>query len=348
MKAFSISLIATATLLAHAATAQVLSDGFGTCISGGKEIKCDGWGVANTMGFKLTGWIFDATKVRNIEDQYEEWCASSQPLLSGLWPAVAYDFSLELAYDAGASREHERQKVLSAWRSEFPASEARAVAEATYWLGRAWNARGGAYARDVPPEAWELFKERLRKAWEALGQVPREKVKCGLWYSNAVRTAHELGMPRAELMNLYEEGVTRFPKFHQIYFAAGRALTPKWGGSMKEFDEFARSAAKKTTGFEGDGMYARLYWSIDNDELRVEGAETPDWRLLRKGFTDLEAKYPESWWNANKFASFACRAKDRDTYLRVRKRIGTAVSTLAWTRGSGPDVCDRRFNYKAE
>jgi hypothetical protein len=51
-------------------------------------------------------------------------------------------------------------------------------------------------------------------------------------------------------------------------------------------------------------------------------------------------EYPDSYWNLNNFAAFACRAHDADTYRRLREQIGVKVASQAWYADE-LEGCDR-------
>lgn len=219
------------------------------------------------------------------------------------------------------------------------------MAEATYWQMYAWDARGRGYARTVSEEGWQLFKERNIKARDALERVPRDQIKCGAWYALRIRVGRHTGEPTSKLWTVFEEGTKRFPRYHSIYFSAAEMLLPKWGGSFEEFERFARRSAEQTAAYEGEGMYARLFWIFDDaDELDPKKV---NWKRVLKGYADLNSRFPNSWWNANRHASAACRAHDRDTYIAVRTKLGEKLlDRRAWPDDMGPDVCDLRFRYR--
>ena len=61
---------------------------------------------------------------------------------------------------------------------------------------------------------------------------------------------------------------------------------------------------------------------------------------MKVGFEEMMKEYPDSSWNLNNFASFACRAHDTDTYRRLRGQIGGRVYEQAWYENE-IEGCDR-------
>jgi hypothetical protein len=61
---------------------------------------------------------------------------------------------------------------------------------------------------------------------------------------------------------------------------------------------------------------------------------------MKQGFSDLMKQYPNSKWNLNAFASFACRANDAATYWKARQQIGNVIYAPAWPSNHSVEVCD--------
>jgi hypothetical protein len=52
-----------------------------------------------------------------------------------------------------------------------------------------------------------------------------------------------------------------------------------------------------------------------------------DWKRMRVGFDNIIARYPDPW-NINKYARFACLAKDYETAGLLMKRIDQPMSDI--------------------
>ena len=235
---------------------------------------------------------------------------------------------------------------LKKWRSASPDSAAQALAEAIYWSHYAWYGRGGGYASSVPESAWELFGERMAKAVARLEESKAVAGNCPLWHSLKISALIDSGAPRAKLDAAYAEAVKTFPDSQQVHFAMARAMEVKWGGKPGEFELFARRAVKLSQRAEGDGLYARLFWTADcncDDAVSFGHASGPDWKTMKTGFEDLLQRYPDEVYNKNKFASFACRANDRATYAKLRRELGDNIVEHLWPDSWKPEVCDREM-----
>jgi len=314
------------------------------CYLNGAEVICDGVAAIAKLNASLNSRLMQATAFDAVESTYSDLCGRQTPLVDGRWPIIAFDDSLRFVFGTGLPRSRQ-EEILAKWRLHSPSSVGLAMAEATYWQMYAWDARGRGYARTVSEEGWQLFKERNIKARDALERVPRDQIKCGAWYALRIRVGRHTGEPTSKVWTVFEEGTKRFPRYHSIYFSAAEMLLPKWGGSFEEFERFARRSAEQTAAYEGEGMYARLFWIFDDaDELDPKKV---NWKRVLKGYADLNSRFPNSWWNANRHASAACRAHDRDTYIAVRTKLGEKLlDRRAWPDDMGPDVCDLRFRYR--
>jgi hypothetical protein len=61
---------------------------------------------------------------------------------------------------------------------------------------------------------------------------------------------------------------------------------------------------------------------------------------MQEGFDDMMKRFPKSLWNANNYAAFACLAKDKAAYGRIRPKLGRELFLPAWPANATPEVCD--------
>ena len=106
-------------------------------------------------------------------------------------------------------------------------------------------------------------------------------------------------------------------------------------------------AVKRTQATDGVTMYARLYWiyaAIEHDRsFRDLGIP---WAKMKAGFEDLVARYPSAW-NINNYASFACRANDKQAFLRLLPKLTpTSLRLDAWPTGFSFDNCKESFTSR--
>jgi len=232
------------------------------------------------------------------------------------------------------------------WRARNPQSVAVDIAEAIILKEWAWSARGHGFARTVTPEGWQLFQERLQRAEAVLQRSQQSSSKNPLWYEQYLEVALGLEWSEAKFRTLYEAAVAKFPEYHPLYFQRLRYLSPRWNGSAEAVDSYVADVVRQTRAKHGKIMYARLYWalaSVEGEDFALFGESAANWRDMQDGFEQLMKEYPESSWNLNNFASFACRAGDAATYRRLRQRIGDELYAIAWPSTLTMEVCDKTY-----
>jgi hypothetical protein len=233
------------------------------------------------------------------------------------------------------------------WKEHSPGKPGPAIIESLYWHDYAWHARGGGFSSKVTEIGRKLFKERLATAEKVLLDSKEYASGNPLWHYQYINVALGLGWDKSRILSLFAEAANKSPGFYQTYFATARSMSPVWGGSYELMDKVAKSSVELTRENEGDMVYTRVYQKID--KLITQQADffkdtMVDWVLMREGFEQLIIAYPYSTWHLSSYASFACRAGDKETYLRLRKKIKVAgVNRRAWTSAYSPDTCDHMY-----
>ena len=255
---------------------------------------------------------------------------------------------LAFAFGANTTPKDWQQSLdkIREWRQKNPESTAVDIVESQILRNWAWAARGKGYSRTVTPEGWKLFGERMKRAEEVLFRSRERSSNNPLWYSEYLDVARANHWDRKEFRALYETAIARFPDFHYFYFAMLRYLDPDWHGDVEEIDAYIAEAASQTEARQGKIMYARLYWYLAdsrNQEFSLFEDSGANWADMKTGFEQLIAATPNSTWNLNNFASFACRAGDADTYRKLRKQISERIYNEAWPDNYSMEICDERL-----
>ena len=252
-----------------------------------------------------------------------------------------YRASLDTEPDWGKAYELVKQ-----FKARYPGEGFAQLAEPIYWSKYAWDARGTGYAKTVSEDGWRLFRERLTRAEQSLTEIKPSAGNLPVWYEEMIHVQKALGRDPATIQATFQEGVGKFPEYLPIYFSYAQTQMPKWGGSWEATDKLARWSADYTRPSLGNMMYTRIYWAAvqnsPSDLLLFEDTKA-SWPLMQQGFEDMMRKYPDSIYNLNSYASFACAANDRASYAKLRKQIGNAVHPVAWIGKLTPDFCDRKF-----
>lgn len=207
------------------------------------------------------------------------------------------------------------------------------IGYATALTTHAWYYRGDGPASTVREQDWVSFRAYLEQARGYLTEHAEDARTDPHWYTEMLVIARGQGWPDDDYMDLVSEGLEIHPYFYPIYFSAIRNLLPKWGGSIEEIDAFALAAVKYTEKEEGQGMYARIYWSVSQSEYGKDlfTRSKVDWSRMSAGIDDVMARFPDQW-NINNFARFACLAKDREKTRELIALVQEPPIAVAWTR----------------
>lgn len=210
-----------------------------------------------------------------------------------------------------------------AWVAKFPQSPHAILAKSQYLINRGWFYRGSGFVNTVPEAAWPLYKDHTARARKLLESTRKLGAKSPIWFEQMFEIAATQSWSKSDR----DELVTDFLANGQDYFTAyGKAferMRPEWGGSIAEMDKFARVAAERTRKQDGAALYARLYWDV----AYTYGAEVvkktkPNWPVLRQGFEQLVAQYPEKR-NLNAYAYFGCVGIDAGMAYKAFTMMGT-------------------------
>ncbi|MDB5534500.1 MAG: hypothetical protein JWO28_2815 [Hyphomicrobiales bacterium] len=293
----------------------------------------------------LAGRLLHNKQYDDLDRLFEDARDPTALTAAGGWKLRAYHRGIEPYFEARTDPTEllaERQK----WKEHSPHSAAAALAEVYYWIGYAWYAHGSGYANSVTEDGWRLMRERLVTAHDLL--IKSAPVASGSpeFYRLHIDLASAMGAPKEKIREAFREAAKKFPTYYALYSVTAQGLMPKSGGSWAMLDDFAKEAIELTKETEGTSFYTRIYMSV----AEAERANTDifrdtqaSWPMIKKGFEDLEARFPYSAWIRNNEASFACRANDKNAYVAARLRMGDNIESDVWVGAYSIDLCDRKF-----
>jgi hypothetical protein len=298
------------------------------------------------LGLKLI-YFLKREEPFNAQALIDSTARSKERLTDGTWVG----WKLFAGYEQALQQERpwdEQLARLRQWRTEEPQSAPAALMEASYWSAYAWFARGTQFSANVPDQAFKIAHERMAKARAVLEESKTYAASNPAWYAQMLGVALFQGWPSAERVALFNEAVNAEPLYDGTYIRMANGLTPRWGGSLDDYDRFVRASVAKTKAAYGNVMYARLYWFLSDTEWDKEPftALRIPWQRMKSGFDDLMKRYPDSQWNLQHYASFACRAGDGKTFMALLPRLAVRVSNTmpsAWREPYTRDYCVTRF-----
>lgn len=294
---------------------------------------------------EIVAAFFANERFDKLEKLFDDWNSPTELRADGRWKLTAFDDGIQRQFHNADGWDAAYRRI-QAWRAQSPKSRAAALAEAIYWLGYAWDARGQGFAATVTPEGWKLFAERLDKAEAALVESKAYAGDSPLWDYLYIEVGEGRSWPIPQLLEAFKAGYAKQKSFVALYSTTVTHLAPKWGGNWKLVDQFIKDAVTATKQAEGLSMYARLYMfaaECDCGDVEILRDTLATWPELKRSFEDLVRLYPHSGWYSNKFALYACLAGDKATYLDLRRRLGGATMPWAWPHNHSFDLCEHQF-----
>lgn len=168
-------------------------------------------------------------------------------------------------------------------------SEMRRLVAAVYATFRAWEARSGAYARELSRQQVDGFTHYLTQAHALLTPPFTEPALQAQASARLVRVA--MGLSEPELAQAaYEQCVVLQPRHllaHLFYF---NVLTPKWFGDEEVLEDFVTTAAGAAVRDLLQAMYLVELQFIVEDSTALAKADFKNTNQRR--ITDLLAKKP--------------------------------------------------------
>lgn len=297
-----------------------------------------------------TAQIFD-TNLRDedfapLDHLLGEWNNASLRDANGDWKLWGFLAALdnEMGWDLKASLARIR-----AWKKYDPHSPGAAIAEARYWYNDAWHIMGCHCHRAAEPDpvAVKIFNQRMAQAEKELLDSRSYASANPLWYQIYLDVAIDSRRDDQFIDKLFQEAVNRFPNYPSLYISMARRWTTDGPGvaDWRKVEFLARLAVDLTRKTDGLQNYARIYVAIGNSLPSGEDAlmgSRISWPALRASFREMIKHYP-SVYNYNQFASFACRAGDKETYLTLIAELGDRVIPGMWPTNFSVELCNHHF-----
>lgn len=225
---------------------------------------------------------------------------------------------------------------ISAWQKLYPKSSTVIIFRSEALVSRAWHYRGGSTYDKITPANKIKFKEYIQQARDVLDTNKATASVDPEWYAEMLIIAKAQGWDGKKFSAITQEAIQKFPGYLQIYGNAVGNLSPKWGGSYQEIEDFAQYAVKQTQAKEGQSLYARVYMVAEDEfcdcgtyEENIFSKTLVSWPHMKKGFEDILVRYPDAY-NLNVFAQFACRAGDKQTTSALVTKILQQDSLQFW------------------
>lgn len=127
------------------------------------------------------------------------------------------------------------------WLKAAPADPYANTLRAKILLRQAWDARGTALSKDVPPERMQRMQGLAREAQRLAAEAARREPRLLPAYEMMLEVAALTG-DRPLLAKALDDAVRQSPEGYYVRETALNFLPPKWGGSFQEMDRLVESA----------------------------------------------------------------------------------------------------------
>lgn len=200
----------------------------------------------------------------------------------------------DLAQDPESSIE-----ILNKWCDEKNSFLAYLL-RGKFYADFAWEDRGGKFAKDVLPEAWAVFKERLALSQKDLEHAAQLNPASAEPWVALMMTYRGLGLP-LNVEESFQKAAALDNNHYGAYLMMLTAKMQKWFGSHEEMFDFARKAHDE---HKDDPVFAFLLIEA-NDELASrmagEGGKRSDYykqpvnyKAVRSLIDEILQVYPKS------------------------------------------------------
>ena len=305
-------------------------------------VMADEWREREQVRNSTVEMFYDEnyTQIESTSRQYRE---SEERFESGIWKLSEYykgfaDYARDpYLWDSTIAKLNNQTNELV---NRYPSSPGAVVFRAEFLYSSAWRIRGGGPARNVAPEIWPVFYERIQETIDFLEDNHEVGRADPEWY-NLLAGAYWTKGDRNTAHALLWQGLEDFPGYYNLYFTAGLYQSPQWGGDGALIELFANRAVDHSRETEGTGMYVRIYWSAATvRQLREYFFSAPfmNWNKMKESMYDVLDRYPSDW-NAQNFAFFACLKDDSELAKDMLDRMEEGPIDSVWSREISFENC---------
>jgi hypothetical protein len=264
-----------------------------------------------------------ALDFRALDAEADAYRASGARFADGRWK-----LSLLFATTGGAlpdlvlddARRRALEASTAAYAKAHPASANAGLFRVQVLEAEAWAARGKGDRASVAPDGQRRFEATMIEARHLLDAGRAAMDTNPVWYVERLSLSTYTGEDPAWAEALMREGLARSPRFHAIYYAGLVARTPSWGGSAAKMMAWINETGHASDAARAEGMYARLVWTAQDDDERIEDDPALDWPAMMAAFDAILHAWPDQR-NVQKFFMMACRHADKPLAARLLPRV---------------------------
>ncbi len=261
--------------------------------------------------------LFEKEQFVELNEMFDHYLISEERTLSGLWKlSVLFktlsDFSKrdttsELFWN---EREAKGLRMINA----LGHSSLGYLVYADILMSHAYMNKVRCSCEKLEASLREVFNKKIDQVRLFLTEHQNLLMENPRWFVLMLIIAREQGWPQQDFYELFNQAITRFPYYYQIYFEAATYMKPKWHGSDEDIEIIANKAVDATRLKEEDTLYARIYWhllSANTENKPLSSISQVNWNAMKSSIKFILKHYPDPY-NMNHFARFACLASDAE------------------------------------
>jgi hypothetical protein len=298
-------------------------------------------GISNKVTNLLLAKNYDG-----LDDFFDKLRSSKAIWATGQWKLYNAYCGLCLAEAASDAAWSARLAALQSWIAEKPESISARVALAEFLTDYAWKARGSGWADSVTEEGWRQFRQRLDQCTDVLNDAGKLKAKCPVYWSVKMTVALGLQTEKSDFKTIFDEAIQFAPRYQAYFSSRAYYLLPRWYGDEGEWESDLARSADRIGGKDGDAVYARVVWCMQNciGTTNFFTENNLSWARVDRGFDIIEKEFPDSLAAKSEHAHLAVLAGDRPKARQYFDQTEGKVDLSVW-RSEGQYVRNAGWAY---
>ncbi len=233
--------------------------------------------------------------------------------------------------------------------ANWPSEPSLYLLKGTFYRDYAWQGRGTDWARNVKPEQWALFEERLAIAEQALNKAWEMNPKDERIATAMINVELGQGRGRERMEQWFNRAMDLNTNCYEACATKRYYLEPKWHGSPDDMLEFAHECvnSKKWGGRVPLILldaHVALEVYLTEAERKVYWKQPEVWQDINAAFEKFFALNPKQDRWRHTWALYAYRAEQWDTLNRQLPLLGK----VSYGFFGGKDEFDRMVNLARE
>ncbi len=154
---------------------------------------------------------------------------------------VSNEVALFDAYRAFAVNDSTYEALMDEWIAAYPESHQPYLIRASYFHKQGWVSRGSKWAKDTSEEQFEGMRNYFLKAIKDIERSFEIRPGHVVSYSLLINVYKSLGRPE-DVGRIVDKALSEAPSSFEVRSSYLLAITPRWGGSYEEMDQFSDEA----------------------------------------------------------------------------------------------------------